>query len=168
MCGCWLAVGWLWAGTTRWWNHSFFIKSQTRPGLFSLCLETWEQKWGSEVVQYHIHLVIPIGENHRISPDSGMEKQTPFLFFLNVFIDFRKSEEERERNIDLLLYPFVILVCALTGDQTCNLGISGLRSNQLSNLARDRLHFLTWGATKSHRKGRGRGQGSEYREERRN
>ena len=62
----------------------------------------------------------------------------------------RERERERAREhkrIDLLFHLFIthslILVCALTGDQTCNLGISGQHSDQLSYSARD-LTPLTW------------------------
>ena len=46
--------------------------------------------------------------------------------FLFLFIDFREKERE-EKNIDLLFHLFMhswlILVCALIGDQTHNLGV---------------------------------------------
>ena len=63
---------------------------------------------------------------------------------LFLLIDFR--ERGRERNINLLLHLWSIhylsLVCALSGDQTCNLGVLGLRSIQLSYLARAYLHLF--------------------------
>ena len=38
----------------------------------------------------------------------------------------REKERERERNINLLFHVFIhsfVLVCVLTWDQTCNLGV---------------------------------------------
>ena len=64
-----------------------------------------------------------------------------FLFLLTDFLEREGSggggEGERERepwiccSTYLCIY-WLLLVCALTGDQTSNLGISGQRSNQLS------------------------------------
>ena len=47
-------------------------------------------------------------------------------------INFRDREEGRENVCIYLLIP----ACALTGDRTHNVGISGLRSHQLTNPAR--------------------------------
>ena len=56
------------------------------------------------------------------------------LFFKTVYWG------ERQRNITLLFtylcVHWLIFVCALTGDQTCNLGVTDWHSNQLSHLAR--------------------------------
>ena len=71
-----------------------------------------------------------------------------FLFFCFVsskdflLIDFRERKEGRgrEKNIDLsfhlLMRSLVVLVCALTGSQTRNFGISGQGSHEVSYQAR--------------------------------
>ena len=52
------------------------------------------------------------------------------------FMDLR--EREKHWFVVPLIFAFIgwFLVCALTGDQTCSLGLSGPYSNQLSCLAR--------------------------------
>ena len=50
-----------------------------------------------------------------------------------------KKEKKRETSICCSTYlciHWLLFVCALTEDRTCNLGVSGQRSNQLSYLAR--------------------------------
>ena len=51
-----------------------------------------------------------------------------------------ERERERERSINLLFHlllrSLIALVCVLTGDQTCHLGVPGQRSNQLDYMAR--------------------------------
>ena len=72
-----------------------------------------------------------------------------FLYLLLILEEGRKEggwgrqterERERERDIDLLFHLFrihsLILVCALTRDWTCNLGILGWCSNQQNYLTR--------------------------------
>ena len=64
--------------------------------------------------------------------------------------DFREREGERDRNIDLFFHPFLLSLvdswCALTGDQTHNLGVLGQRSNQLSHPVRAPHSFIfNWG-----------------------
>ena len=54
----------------------------------------------------------------------------------------RESERERERETSIycsahLHIHWLILVCALSMDQTCDLGASGQHSNQLIQPARD-------------------------------
>ena len=80
---------------------------------------------------------------------------TSFLFFK--FIDFReeggsggKGREERERKkktsiccSTYLCICWLIPVCALTGDQSHNLGVSGQCTNQLSHPARAVLNLVT-------------------------
>ena len=62
-------------------------------------------------------------------------------FLVRVFkIDCRERRKGGGgRDIDLLfhlyMHSWLILVCALTGDRTCSLGVSGCYSNQLSYLA---------------------------------
>ena len=65
------------------------------------------------------------------------------LFIFYLFIDFKEREAEREEEREkapsiccptYLCTHWLFLVCALMGDQTHNLGISGLHSNQLSYL----------------------------------
>ena len=54
-------------------------------------------------------------------------------------------ERERETSIRCSTYlhiHWLLLICALTGDQTCNRGVSGRRSNQLSYPARASTLFL--------------------------
>ena len=68
------------------------------------------------------------------------------LSFLNVYLLIlerqrqREREKERERNINLLfhlfMHSFVDSVCALTRNWTCNLGVQGWRTIQLSFPAR--------------------------------
>ena len=52
-----------------------------------------------------------------------------------MFTDFLEREEEKERDIDLLLYLFMHSLVDSMGDRTYNLDISGQRSNQLSSPA---------------------------------
>ena len=60
------------------------------------------------------------------------------------------EERERERHFlskkyccsTYLCIHWLILVCALMGDQTCNLGVSGWCSNQLSYLARAETYII--------------------------
>ena len=86
----------------------------------------------------------------------------PFFFFL--FFSFFLSSlppslppflpsflSEKETSICQSTYlriHWLILVCALTRDQTCNLGVSGQHSNQLSYQARARRDFLCLGRFK--------------------
>ena len=57
-----------------------------------------------------------------------------------------ERESETEGEIDLLFFLFmhslVDLVCALTRGPTCNLGLSGQCSNQLSYLALQEDYFV--------------------------
>ena len=59
----------------------------------------------------------------------------PFLKNYLLILE-RQGKEEREENIDFVVQLIYILwwllICALTSDQTCNLGIWGERSNQVS------------------------------------
>ena len=62
----------------------------------------------------------------------------PSLWFFFLIIDLTEVESWVERGIDLLfhlfMYHWLILVCALTGDRTCNLSslvIPGKRIPQL-------------------------------------
>ena len=60
-----------------------------------------------------------------------------FIYFECLFNDFEERKEERGGNVDLLFYSFMYIywlipICALTGDGTSNLGVSGQRSDQLS------------------------------------
>lgn len=71
-----------------------------------------------------------------------------FSFFKNVgfFKLILETEEGRERGTAIFLFLFwfcwLILECVLTGDQTCNLSVSGQRSNPLSRPARSHAHVL--------------------------
>ena len=73
-----------------------------------------------------------------------------------IFIDFffrgkgegtewgRERERDTERSICCSTYlciHWLILICSLTGDQTCNLGVSRQCSNQLSYPVRSRYFF---------------------------
>ena len=61
------------------------------------------------------------------------------LFILKFFIIFRERKRERETSVCCsthLCIHWFILACALTGDQTNNLSVSGWCSNQLSYPAR--------------------------------
>ena len=56
-------------------------------------------------------------------------------------INFRQRGWGGERETSICCFTYLhihwlLLVCALTGDQTCNLGVSRWRSNQLSYTAR--------------------------------
>ena len=71
-----------------------------------------------------------------------------FCFYLLICLIERERKEERETSICCSIYlriHWLILVCALTRDQTHNLGVSGWCSNQLSYLARANWHFLSMG-----------------------
>ena len=60
-----------------------------------------------------------------------------FADMLNIFfIDLREREKERERicGSTYLNIHWLLLVCALTGDQTHTHGVSGRYSNQLSHV----------------------------------
>ena len=64
-----------------------------------------------------------------------------FLFSIKFYLLMRGIERERgrEREICCSIYlriHWLILVCAMLGDQTCNLGVWGWCSSQLSSLAR--------------------------------
>ena len=72
-----------------------------------------------------------------------MRMMIPILmgFFLNFYILTSEREGRRERERLIWCYTYLcshwlILVRALTGNQTCNLGVRGQHSNQLSYLAR--------------------------------
>ena len=70
------------------------------------------------------------------------------LFFNFIYLFNLEREEGRERSICCSTYLcilWLILICALTGGQTCKLGISGQHSNQLSNPTRayQFLHLFT-------------------------
>ena len=142
-----VAVGWLLAGCELGQQGDGTTRFSLKVRLGQACFHcAWKHESRNEVQKWPNTIYTSLYRSEKITGSAqiqGWRNRLHFFFFLNVFIDFRKSEEERERNIDLLLCPFVFLVCALAEDQTCNLGISGPRSNQLSNLARDRLHFLT-------------------------
>ena len=63
--------------------------------------------------------------------------------FSFLFIDFRDREEggERQTSISYSTHPcihWLIIVCALIGDQIRNPGVLGLCSNQMSHLVRSR------------------------------
>ena len=62
-----------------------------------------------------------------------------------------KQEKEREKERETSTYcstrpcpHWLILVCALTRNQTCNRGILGWHSNQLSYPTRTNLILMTW------------------------
>lgn len=68
------------------------------------------------------------------------------ILFLFKFLFINSFQRERwgrgrERNINFLLHLFLhhwsVPVCAPTGGQTGNLGVSGQHSNQLNDLAID-------------------------------
>ena len=88
-----------------------------------------------------------------LSSTSGHWAQSFTFSFIKIFkIDFRKREErggERERasapSICCSTYictRWLLLVCALTGGRTCNQGVLGFCSNQLSSLARALLNIF--------------------------
>ena len=66
-------------------------------------------------------------------------EETLWKNFIDWFLE-RGTEGGGERNIDVLFTylctHWLVLVCALTGNQTPSLGVSGWRSNQLSYPAR--------------------------------
>ena len=72
------------------------------------------------------------------------------IFFFLMYWFFRKGERRREGETretavgcsTYLCIHWLLLVCALIGDQTCNLGTWGQCSNQLSYSARTLLGFL--------------------------
>ena len=57
---------------------------------------------------------------------------------LSLILFFFINERERETLIFFVpfIHAFIVLVCAMTGDQTCNLGVSGRGSDQRSYPAR--------------------------------
>ena len=66
-----------------------------------------------------------------------------FIYLFNLWILERDKERKGEREKNQFIVPLIhlciywlILVCALTGDRTDNLGVLGQHSNQLSKLAR--------------------------------
>ena len=67
-------------------------------------------------------------------------------FYFLILERYRKGERVIETNINLLFHlciHWLLLVCALTGDQTHNLGILGQHSNHLSYPSRAEIsHFL--------------------------
>ena len=66
-------------------------------------------------------------------------------FFFKILLIYSKLGKERKTLICCSTYwciHWFILVCALTGDRTHNLGIAGLHSNQLSNLDMAKLSFI--------------------------
>ena len=102
----------------------------------------WKIK-GFDKVAFVIHLCDPFVKNLSSSgvPILFSYKVLSFLgFFKNSYLFEGEREERRERNIDCCstygCSHWFILVCALTGDQTHNLGVLGWHSNQLSYLAR--------------------------------
>ena len=73
---------------------------------------------------------------------------TQFLKFFKEFLlfDWFEKEREREREASIccstyLYIHWLILICFLTRDETCNLGVLGQYSNQLSYLARTHSVF---------------------------
>ena len=61
------------------------------------------------------------------------------MFFFNIYCLIWERERERKRFICCSTYlciHWLILSCALTGDRTCNLGVLGWNSNQISYPAR--------------------------------
>ena len=85
-----------------------------------------------------------------------ISKKFTYLFFIDWFLERedkgrREGKEgvkeiEREASSCCCIYlciHWLLLVCALTGDWTCNIGVSGWYSNYLSYLARaKRVYFL--------------------------
>ena len=81
--------------------------------------EEWTDTWALESNGLYLELVF-------------------FVFVLCVYVCFREREEGREKIetstccSTYLCIHLLIPICALTGDWTCNLGILGRCSNQLS------------------------------------
>lgn len=69
--------------------------------------------------------------------------------FKNLFIDFRREGETEGKKTSIycstyLCIRWLIPLCALTGDLTCNCGVLGQCSNHLSPLARARTNLFIY------------------------
>lgn len=69
-------------------------------------------------------------------------KLASLLFLKNDFRERGKKRGEREMLFRLFMHILVDPCIALTGDRTCNLGVMGRRTNQLSCPARAKLASL--------------------------
>ena len=93
------------------------------------------------------------GRLKKITHEEGFIGSTLFLFLNFLFIDFRQTKEGQKERKTLICCStywcihWLILICALTGDRTCNLGISRRCSHPRSHPARARLYsvFSNWG-----------------------
>ena len=110
--------------------------------------EIWTVQRDVPTAQPSLSSSLPSRRKQCVQQKHNANQYVIFYCYNILFIDFRERKERRRRNTDLLstylCTHWLILVCALTGDQNHNVGVSGQRSNPLCYPTRSRMQFWSF------------------------